>query len=122
MKTEPIQKLRCVEKRYFGVSKCDTSALRTAVWRELRWPRLAAGASVLLVDRRVVASGWHPFDFQIKTLREVRLRASRSYGQVLRSADIKAEGCDGTVDFRGESFERPMFSGVRGVNVARCHS
>ncbi len=56
--------------------------LRTAVWRELRWPRLAAGASVLLVDRRVVASGWHPFDFQIKTLREVRLRASRSYGQV----------------------------------------
>jgi len=64
----------------------------------------------------------HPFDFQIKTLREVRLRASRSYGQVLRSADMEADSCDGTGDLRGESFERPMFSGVRGVNVARCHS
>jgi hypothetical protein len=60
----------------------------------VRLVRRTAGASVL---RRSVglAFGWHPFDFQIKTLREVRLRASRHCGQVLRSADIKADGGDG---------------------------
>jgi hypothetical protein len=38
---------------------------------------------------------------------------------VLRSTDIKAAGCDGSRDFRGERFERPVFAGVRGDNVAR---
>jgi len=58
----------------------------------------------------------HPFDFSS------RLRASLHCGQVLRSADIKADSCDGRGDFRGESFEGPMFSGVRGGNLARCRS
>jgi hypothetical protein len=57
----------------------------------------------------------HPFDFSS------RLRASRC-GQVLRSADIKAEGCDGTVDLGGESFGSPVFSAVLGKNLARDRS
>ena len=35
---------------------------------------------------------------------------------------IKADGGDGRGDLRGESFERPVFSGDRGGNLARCRS
>ena len=38
------------------------------------------------------------------------------------TADSKADGGDGRGDFRGESFERPVFSGVRGENLARERS
>ena len=61
-------------------------------------------------------AGWHPFDFSS------RLRADRFYGQVLRSIDMKADGGDGRGDLRAESFERPVFSGDRGGNLARCRS
>jgi hypothetical protein len=37
---------------------------------------------------------------------------------VLRSGDIKADGCDGWGDSGGESFEGSMFSGAGGRNVA----
>ena len=59
------------------------------VVRELRWPRLTAGTSMLLwsIGGPGVA-GLHPFDFSS------RPRASRRCGQVLRSADIKADSCD----------------------------
>src|SRR5208282_5629435 len=96
------------------------AVLRTAVWRELRWPRLAAGASMLRCGSNAaiggLAFGWHPFDFSS------RLRASRHFGQILRSADIKADSCDGRGVFRAETLERPMFSGVRGENLARSRS
>jgi hypothetical protein len=52
----------------------------------------------LLVLRSVaLAFGWHPFRFSSG------LRASRSYGQVLRSADIKADSCDGRGDLHGRA-------------------
>ena len=42
---------------------------------------------------------------------------------VLGSTDrIKADGGDGRGDLRAESFERTVFSGVRGGNLARCRS
>jgi hypothetical protein len=42
---------------------------------------------------------------------------------VLGSTDrIKADGGDGRGDLRAESFERPVFSGDRGGNLARCRS
>ena len=87
------------------------------VLRELRWPRLTAGTSMLLwsIGGSGVA-GLHPFDFSS------RLRASRRCGQVLRSADIKAHGGDGRGDLRGGSFGRPVFAGVRGENLARTRS
>ena len=42
---------------------------------------------------------------------------------VLGSTDqIKADSGDGRGDLRAESFERPVFPGVRGGNLARCRS
>ena len=39
-----------------------------------------------------------------------------------RLTQIKADGGDGRGDLRGESFERPVFSGDRGGNLARGRS
>jgi hypothetical protein len=65
----------------------------------VRLVRRTAGAAVL---RRSVALafGWHPSRFSRG------LRASRFYGQVLRSADIKADGCD-------VFCRRPTYSGAK---------
>jgi hypothetical protein len=41
---------------------------------------------------------------------------------VLRSADIKADGCDGGGDFGARILVRPVFPGDRGANVARKRS
>ena len=41
---------------------------------------------------------------------------------VLRSADIKADGCDGGGDFGPRILVRPVFPGDRGANVARKRS
>src|SRR5271155_5438483 len=96
--------LRCGEKRHFGVAKSGTSVWRKAALRcfERRcggvaksWCCGKAGIAelrmLLVLRRRSVglASGWHPFRFSSG------LRAGRSYGQFLRSADIKADGGDG---------------------------
>jgi hypothetical protein len=107
----------CRESAMCG-SQRATGAMLLVLRNDLKLVRLVrrtAGAAVL---RRSVALafGWHPFDFSS------RLRASRFYGQVLRSADIKAEGCDGTVDLGGESFGSPVFSAVLGKNLARDRS
>jgi hypothetical protein len=78
----------------------------------------AVGAAGTPVLRRSVglASGWHPFDFSS------RPRARRHYGQVLRFADIKADGGNETVDLEPKVFDRPMFSGVGAENVAHKRS
>jgi hypothetical protein len=74
---------------------------------ELRWPRLAAGTSVLRWPVRV------PF------LSAFSRQLRGCWGS---TDDSKADGGDGLGDFRGESFERPVFAGARGENVARCRS
>ena len=77
----------------------------------VRLVRRTAGAAVL---RRSVALafGWHPSRFSRG------LRASRFYGQVLRSADIKADGCDASVGGRHILEPKPVNTGRSVRNLA----
>jgi hypothetical protein len=99
-------KLGAAEKLDAGGKPDAAGAARTAVRRKVgrRGKADAAGAS------------W-----------SVRVPFLSAFSRQLRgfwgsTADSKADGGDGRGDFRGESFERPVFSGVRGENLARERS
>ena len=99
-------KLSAAEKLDAGGKPDAAGAARTAVRRKVgrRGKADAAGAS------------W-----------SVRVPFLSAFSRQLRgfwgsTADSKADGGDGGGDFRGESFERPVFAGVGGGNLARERS
>jgi hypothetical protein len=100
-----------VDGRHFGAANCGVAE---SVLRLLR----NFGTSVLLwsiVDCRRLAQ--HPCRFSSGPRVGLQLRPA-----VLRSADIKADGCDGGGDFGPRILVRPVFPGDRGANMARKRS